>query len=623
MSHDFSFVPLLLVTLLAVAVPVLVSRMRSLRLPIVVGEILAGMVLGKSGLNLLDSAPTLTFLADFGFVFLMFLSGLEVSIDVLAAPAGRDGGRPRWQGPLPLALAIFGLTVALAAAIGAGMGHLGLTRSPILMGLILSTTSLGIVVPILKERGLTATIYGQTVLVSALVSDFATLLLLSLAIAAAGQGLSPELLLFMALLAAFVVAAQVGRRMTRMPLLARLVDELSHATAQIHVRGALALMVMWVVLAQAMGLEVILGAFLAGAILSVSMQGQETPLHDKLDTIGYGFFIPIFFISVGSKFDLRALLASPTALLLVPGLIVVVYLVKLLPALLLRSRFSWRETLAAGSLLSSRLSLIIAASAIALELGLITPATDAAMILVAIVTCTVSPMLFLRILPPAGSQREGVVVLGCDHLAALLGQRLRQVGEAVTYVGNDREQLAHLEAAGYRALFADPPDERVLALAGLDKARALIVVANGAEMVISACRLAHERFLVPAVIARADLPQLVQELEALGVRVIQPAMATAMAMEGALHFPAAFRLLAERSPDVGLADALLTNPALAGRPLRQVRLPGDVLVVGIHRRGEVLVPHGDTVLERGDSLVLLGGPASLPEARSWLGEPGR
>jgi Kef-type K+ transport system membrane component KefB len=332
--------------------------------------------------------------AEFGFTFLMFLSGLEVSIETLFAAAAAADQRPYWQRPLPLAGLCFLATILLAFLVGLGLSQLGLARQPLLLGLILSTTSLGIVVPVLKERGLTATEYGQVVLATALLSDFVTLLLLSLLIAVISQGPSLDLLLFLALLAMFAVATKLGQWVSRIPGLTRISAELSHATGQIQVRGALALMVSWVVLAEALGVEVILGAFLAGVIVSLSSRNHESVLHEKLDALGYGFFIPLFFILVGANFDLWALLESYTALMLVPLLLAAAYLIKMLPALLYRARFSWSETLGAGALLSSRLSLIIATSAIALQLGIITSATNAAIVLVAVVTCTLSPLLF-------------------------------------------------------------------------------------------------------------------------------------------------------------------------------------------------------------------------------------
>ncbi len=221
MHTDSPFVPLLIITLVAAVMPIVVSRLGGGRLPIVVGEILAGILIGKSGFDLIHATESTDFLAEFGFVFLMFLSGLEVDFRALFRTGEETDGRPRWQRPVPLAAIGFGVTVLVAVGIGYGFSAADLTRSPILMGLILSTTSLGIVLPVLKERELTPTAYGQTVLVMAVISDFATLLLLSIVIAVISRGVSPDLLLFMLLLGAFAVAAKVGQWVRRLPFLTR------------------------------------------------------------------------------------------------------------------------------------------------------------------------------------------------------------------------------------------------------------------------------------------------------------------------------------------------------------------------------------------------------------------
>ncbi len=613
------FLPLLLITLLAVLVPVIASRFRYIRLPIVVGEIIAGIVIGKSGLNIVQPSQTLEFLAEFGFTFLMFLSGLEVNFDALAAASGSGDRRARWKQPVPLAFLSFVGTVLLALLIGFGLSQFGLVRSPLLMGLILSTSSLGIVVPILKERGLTGTSYGQILLIAALVSDFVTLLLLSLVIAVIGQGISPDLLLFMVLLLAFVAAAKISQWVNKIPVFHRIVEELSHATAQIHVRGAFALMVVWVVLAEALGVEVILGAFLAGAILSTSERGEHEDLREKLDAIGYGFFIPIFFINVGANFNLPALINSPAALVLLPVLILAAYLVKFLPALLFRAVFSWRETLAAGALLSSRLSLIIAASAIALELDMITSATNAAVILVAILTCTFSPLLFSRILPPEKTQkREGVVILGTDQLAILLGRRLRHNGEKLHFIGNDQENLAYLAESGFHSVRGNPVEARVLEEAGIASARALIGVTVVQQVLVDVCRLAIQRYHVPVVIARTDDLPTAEELQSIGVRVVQSSMSIVLALEVALEFPTAFSLMVNKEDGVEVRDIRLFNHDLAGHPLRQIRLPGNALVIGVERGGEIIVPHGNTRLNQGDNLLLIGSVECLNQATDLL-----
>ncbi|HEX5400213.1 MAG TPA: NAD-binding protein, partial [Verrucomicrobiae bacterium] len=291
------------------------------------------------------------------------------------------------------------------------------------------------------------------------------------------------------------------------------------------------------------------------------------------------------------------------------------------PALCFRVLFSWREAVAGGLLLSSRLSLIIATSAIGLDLKLISDATNSAIILVAIVTCTVSPVLFNRILPPqTGRKREGVIILGTDFLAELLGRRLVQDGEPVTFIGRDAARLEKLREGGFKVVAGAPEQESVLAQAGAKLARALVALSNDPGLIAQVSRCGRERFEIPSIIARAESPDQVKMLQTLNVQVVQPALAMALALEGALHFPTALSMLTERSDEFDLLDAPLGNPELMDVPLRQVHLRGQAVVLGVRRRGEdeVVVPHGDTILRAGDVLMLCGHPQALAEARRWI-----
>lgn len=616
-SHE-TFQSLLLLTLLALAVPLLVRQVgRVVRLPIIVGEIVAGIVVGRSGLNLIHETATLKFLADFGFIFLMFLSGLELNFAVLRQPVLSGQSPAFWRRPARLASLAFGLTLLLAMTAGVSLWQAGMTKNPFLLGLILSTTSLGIVVPVLKERELMPQPYGQCLLMTSLISDFVPMLLLGLLISILTKGISLNLLLFAVLLVAFVGAAKFSRWANRHALTRRVLEELSHATAQIRVRGAFALIVVWVVLAGWLGTQTILGAFLAGAILAQTRRGSQSAFEEKLDAMGYGFFIPIFFIMVGARFDLPALTASHKALWLAPIMISVSYAVNLLPALCFRALFTWREAIAGGVLLASRLSLAVAAAAIALDLNLISSGTNSAIILVAIVTCTVSPVLFNRLLPPqTGQKRAGLIILGTDFLAEMLGKRLLQDGEPVTFIGRDTARLEKLREGGFKVVVGPPEQESVLSQAGAENARALVALSNDPELVAQVCRRGRQRFQIPSVIARAESLEQVKALQALNAQVVQPALAMAVALEGALHFPTVLSLLTERSDEFDLMDAPLGNPDLIDAPLRRIHLPGQALVLGVRRQGEdeVVVPHGDTVLRTGDVLILCGNPRSLVEA---------
>jgi Kef-type K+ transport system membrane component KefB/Trk K+ transport system NAD-binding subunit len=617
MKESSPFLSLLLITGLAAFVPLFASRLRRLRMPIIVGEILAGMIIGQSGFDLIESSPTLDFLALFGFAYLMFLSGLEVDFGAITSRPDDRTGFTRLNRVITLGFVVFALTLTFAFLAASGLLFMGLIRDPWMIALILSTTSLGIVVPVLKERNLIATEYGQSLLLSSLIADFGTLLFITLEVAVLSKGLSLDVLVVLLILVVFALLFRLAKFAAGLTSLRRLFDELSHATAQIHVRGAVALMVAFIVLSEWLGLEVILGAFLAGVLISLlSRQDRTQFLRLKMDAIGFGFFIPIFFIMVGVRFDFPSLAGSPTALALLPILLVVAYAIKFAAALPYRFLFSWRETWAAGSLLSARLSLIIAAAAIALELGILDEAGNSAVILVALVTCTVSPLLFNRILPPLtpSGGRHGFILVGLGDTPVLLADRLRRSGKSVTLVGTDPAQIRRLRGRKLKVVKGDPSTPRALRNAGAEEAEILIAVSTYDDVNLAACRLGSEMFGIPKLIAQVSDSRTAEEMVDLGVRVIQPQLATALALEGALYFPAVFDILANPADGIEMREVRLRNPDLYGELLRNVRLPGDALVMGLRRRGEVLVPHGDTKLRQGDLLMLVGQIDSLKKA---------
>ncbi|MDO8674276.1 MAG: cation:proton antiporter [Dehalococcoidia bacterium] len=368
MELQSSFQSLFIISLLAFSIPIAATRLTVVRIPIVVGEIVAGIIVGRSGLDLVALDPSIEFLAAFGFAYLMFLSGLEIDFDLLLARRPKIG-RDLFQDPLGLGIVTFVATLVVSFGASILLTWTGLVGNPWLMSLILSTTSVGIVMPILKERKLTRSEWGQAVLVSALVADFATMLLITVVAAFLGGGGSFRFVLVLFLFAAFFLLHRLGLVFARRRSVAKVMVELAHTTAQIRVRGCFALVLAFVALSLQLGAEMILGAFLAGAIVALLAGRESHDLRAKLDAMGYGFFIPIFFIKVGMAFDLPALFDSSAALLAVPALAAAAYFVKIVPGLLFRVRYSWRQSLAAGVLLSSRLSLIVAAAAIGVRLG--------------------------------------------------------------------------------------------------------------------------------------------------------------------------------------------------------------------------------------------------------------
>jgi len=256
-------------------------------------------------------------------------------------------------------------------------------------------------VPVLKDAGQASSDLGQLVIAAASIADFGAVILLSLFFSREATSTTTKLVLlggFLLVGAAFVVALMGAERSRRLSaLLLRLQD----TTAQIRVRGAFLLLVGFVALAEGLGLEVILGAFLAGAILGLVDRDRlmtHPALRTKLDAVGYGVFIPVFFVASGIRFDLGALFESTSSLARVPLFLAALLVVRGLPALLYRPLVGSSQVAIAGLLQATSLPFIVAASMIGIELGLLDAATGAALIAAGLLSVLLFPLLALTLL---------------------------------------------------------------------------------------------------------------------------------------------------------------------------------------------------------------------------------
>ena len=606
-SHGFSFIPLLIVVLLAFLVPVLLTRFRRIGIPVVVGEIIAGIIVGQSGFQLVGANQVLEILSILGFSLLMFLSGLE--IDFSSILSGSSSQRTGWfqrllENALVLGVMLFLITFGGALLTGLLVHRLDLVSEPWIMALVLSTTSLGVVVPVLKERGLTGTRYGQSILAAALVADFASILAISVYVLLRSKGLTVEILLILVLFAVFVAVHRLTALFQKHLPTERILERLASPTSQIKLRGAIALALIFIALAESLGIENILGAFLAGVILSMASSNSSSTLRLKLDGIGYGFFIPIFFIMVGVRFDLPSLLKSREAILLVPFMLVAAYLIKVIPTLLMRRLFSWRQTFAAGFLLSSRLSLIIAAAAIGLELGIISAALNASIILVAVITCTASPILFNLLMGQTIENRTKALIIGMDPMVDLLVKRLRNHGvDAIRssvpelLADHDRREWAHLPqqalAAGLRQ-------------AGIAETQTLITLSENDDVAERICRQALQIFGVDNVIALVKEPSRNARFRELGARVVNKAYSVALILESMALNKEMFSIAPDLDEIHEVREVKVQNASLQGLPLPRLNLPENVHILLILRGGTVITPDGETTLQANDVVTLVG-----------------
>ncbi len=616
--EPISFFPLLLITLLAFVIPLVTAAFRKLLVPAMVGEILCGMIIGTSGLDLIREGPWLSFLSHFGFAYLMFLSGLELDFD-LFRPRKVEGHRwtlrSCFREPLYQSLAVFVLRLSLAALLSIGLWRAGLVKQVWLMALILSTTSVGVVLLILKEQGYLERDYGQVILSCSVIADLITVILLTMGFIVYTAGWDPKLLLVGLLFLAVLAADRLNDYLQDVPGVRKVFIDLAHATSQIRVRGVFAIMLAFVVLAQSLGAEIILGSFLAGALVSKISRGESPNLRLKLDAIGYGFFIPIFFIMVGVNFDLAALTASVTSVIMVPVLIVMAYTVNFVSALILRFRFPWRETLAAGVLLSTRLSLIVAAAAIGLEMGAISPALNSAIIIMALVTCVASPMIFSHMMKTEIRTARYIQIVGADSVGLDLARRLRERGLSVVLLEKDRASCLRAQDAGLKVLYGDGTDPDFLAMTGIYPEDILILTTTQDETNLKIARLARDIFRVERIIARLNDPAFARRYREMEIRTVDFSRQGCLAMENLILRPNLFDVLVQEATANEVQEIVVTHPACSGLPLQDIRLPGNSLILFIKRGGDTIIPHGRTRLYLDDIVAVCGDLDSVVHAR--------
>src|SRR5919107_4676949 len=383
-----AFTNLLLVCAVAFAAPLLLGLFPRVQLPSVVLEIVAGIVIGPSVLGLAEVDVSVEVIALLGLAFVLFLAGLEIEFDTLRGPL------------LGLTGVAFAVSFAIALGVSLGMSAAGLVDTPLLVAIILCATSLGVLVPVLKDAGEISSTFGQLIIASASIADFGAIILLSIFFSGEG-GTGSTLVLLGSLFALAAVIFVVVRGAERSARIRADLLRLQDTTAQIRVRAALALFVGFAAIAEQLGLEAILGAFVAGAVISLADADQVMTHPDfrrKLEAIGFGFFIPVFFVTSGVRFDLGALTASASNLAMVPVFLAALLVVRGLPAVVYRGVLDGAQTAIAGIMQATSLPFIVAATAIGMQLGLIDAAESAALIGAGLLSVLLFPLAGLVLL---------------------------------------------------------------------------------------------------------------------------------------------------------------------------------------------------------------------------------
>jgi len=358
---------------------------------VIVGEITFGIIVGVLNLVIYNMTGTkiiefaddtgLEFLAEIGLIFLLFLAGLEIDINIIEE-----------RGMRAVLLGVIMFLFALVISVG----FMWILDMGVYMALILSTTSVGVVIPILREMGISKTNLGQDIILGAIIADFATMMMIPVvSLIEVGNASSWEYIFRLSLIliifgAFFAIFLLGGFAMWKWP------DDMAKFfkaddPTEMGVRVSFLIIMAFVAMSVAFEMDVIMGAFLAGVAMNFIFR-ETALLERKLYGLGYGFFIPIFFIQIGVEFTE---LVELKGMLLVPVLVAIAFIIKIVPSFMFIRSHGVRNAMASGVLLSARLSLLIAAIEIGRAAGIESVEQYAAsLILLALIMCVAAPIGF-------------------------------------------------------------------------------------------------------------------------------------------------------------------------------------------------------------------------------------
>ncbi|MCM3569974.1 monovalent cation:proton antiporter family protein [Neobacillus mesonae] len=613
MEQHVSITSLLIVVTMAFLTPIILHRLKLNFIPVVVAEIIMGLILGKSGFNIVHEDMWLSTLSTLGFIFLMFLSGLEIDFSAFTGGKKREILPNGKKEPNSFAVSsiIFGGIFVLSLGLSYLFVLAGFIDNAFLMTLIISTISLGVVVPTLKEAHLMKTVIGQIILLIAVIADLATMILLAVFVSIYEPNHENTWLLLV-LFAAGIILYFLGKMFKSRTF----VETLSTGTVQIGTRAVFTLIIVLVGLSETVGAENILGAFLAGVLVSLLSPNQE--LVHKLDSFGYGFLIPIFFVMVGVELDIWSLLSEKKLLLLIPLLLIGLLVSKLIPVYLLKIWYDTKTVISSVFLLTSTLSLVIAAATIGERIGVITEQMKGTLILVAVITSILTPIVFKKLFPKETVVHKKIPVsfLGANQITLPVSRELKSgLYDPVLY----HPKIEKAEKPVNNSLF-EIEDIADYSLDTIEDTRVfqseVVVISTGNEELNARLAIAAKEKGVPRVIVRIEQPELEKNLRDHQVEVFSSFMSTKALLRAMIESPNVINILTNQ--DTGLYEIVMKNEEYEGMSLRRFPFTGDVIIVRIFRGNDSIVPHGDTELQMFDRLIVTGSKEYVDELKREL-----
>lgn len=500
--------------------------------------------------------------------------------------------------------------------LGVCLRLMGLFSDVLLATILFSTVALGIVIATLKEKEILSPPMGQTILLTAVLGEVIPMLALTFYASIYGHNAGRLWLIVLLFLAAIILL-----RRFRQPYV--WFNKVSKATTQLDIRLAFFLIFTLVTVAETVGAENILGAFLAGMVMKLLEPSEAT--QEKLTSIGYGFFIPIFFIMTGVRLDLKSLFANKTALALIPVLVAFFIIAKLPTFLVYRRRFNRRNSFAGGFLTVTTITLVLPSLQVAQNLHAITSTQSAAFILAAVIVCILAPIVFNSTYKLAKEDlvKEKVVIIGTNTLTVPVAQQLSHNWYDVRMLTDNQENYKTYDSEVSDLKYFDEITEQELDEGHYFDTDVMVL---GFRRDIKNYRMAvlAKQHGVKRVIASIQDPKVsvkwTDELTGLGVEIFNSYVVQNSVLRSLIESPSVFEMM--MSAHSGLFEVIVHNRRYVGMEIRSLPLIDQITITRIYRNHKAISPSGDTVLEYGDHILYTGPYKVVNQVRSRLGRRG-
>ncbi|MFV0560754.1 MAG: cation:proton antiporter [Enterococcus sp.] len=604
---------LLIVLFAALMIPLLMARFKVTTVPTAIVEIVVGILLGQTGLQVIKVTEDLSYLSSLGVILLIFLSGMEIDFDLFNRK--KQAHTEQTIQPVKLATVGFG-TVLLASTVLAYLVKVtGLFTNIPLAIILFSTVALGVVIAALKEKELLSQPIGQTILLTAVFGEVFPLIALSVYASLNGGHAGRIWLILLIFLAAIFL-------LFRFRVIYQFFDRINKTTTQLDIRLAFFLVFALVTVAESVGAENILGAFLAGIVMKLLRPNEST--QEKLTSIGYGFFIPIFFIMTGVKLDLRSLLTNPQILVLIPLLFASFLLAKSLLFFVFRRAFPTKNALAGSFLSATTITLVLPTLEVAKQLNQITEQQAGAFTLAAVLSCIVSPILFNKLYQPDEKElrKTRVHFVGTNMLTIPVAQQLSKGWYDIHMFTDLPDNYRTYNSEVHDVQLLPDLTKQTLEENHVFDTDILVIGYHDHSLNFEIAQLAMQH-TIRRVIVRFESHDITNErydiLKEQGIELFNTFDVNITLLREMIESPSTLKML--KDTQSGLFEVTVLNRRYTGIPLQQMPLIDEITISQIYRKGTFISPRGDTIIEQGDHLIFTGNKQSVKELRNKLNIP--